>query len=351
MRKGIYRLLPEHQGKLCAFVKDSGDNFDHFKVALNQGKKKLGAKIYFWQGKEKDIEFYKKMPEYLIDQAKMFNIGSLFGLTPRVYAVMDVKWFDHIVPCLIMDDLDEDGEKKTQDKANEIYDKFADLGSKWGFSAKKKDVSIHDYIAGKLIDIDKFEIDRGKFKQKCKDYVNEKCKWGKTHYQQVPELGIKTMRRTTDRIDYLKLKDIDFEDKTVLDIGTSSGVFLNYAAEHGAKYCRGLDYKNNADGAFALSTYLGHFNNDYHEADLSEEHKLPDFDIVLMLSMDFHIGLPDWILKSVKELLILEQNSVNSNPRSTKVDVTKQLRKYFKEIKKVGEAKDHGDKPIYHCHK
>lgn len=291
----------------------------------------------------------------LFDASRIQNYMAIEGLAPRVYTMLRVSLCDKIYAAQLCEDV---GHGTTPiEESMELYDKVIKLGNKYGFEVTKRDVSHMDVINGKLVDFNTFKL-TDDHKEKIRDLVYEHGKWGKNHYQAVPDLGIKSLRDTESRIKWMDLNKIDFHNRSVIDIGCSSGVFLNYATEKGALKCTGYDDENNCKASAILSYYLGHFNNDYIPIDLSSETPNRSASIVLFLSMMYHIGIPDWLYNMSKELCIVEWNNIHKGMFNQDIGqeegekwVEDKLKEKWNKVELKGRSKDHGNKKIWWCTK
>lgn len=276
------------------------------------------------------------------------NLCWLEGLAPRVYAIVELEKDGKIYPAQLMDYIEGDGAESASDVANkrDIIEKYL---NKFGFASCHKNLlGKHDFIDGKLIDFQGFRFTGNATKMVTK-YVLETGRYGKHHYQSVPELGITAKpRNTKQRIEDMKLENASFEGKKVLDVGCSLGVFCNYVASRGATRVLGLDVECNVKAARVLSAFLGYWNNDYQTIDLLKDKIREQFDITFFLSMNLHVGFPAWVAKST-QVLIFEENAKKSK---FKTNYWKQeFSKWFTNIEKIGVAKDHGNKPLLLCRK
>ncbi len=285
----------------------------------------------------------------LVEATQIQNIAAFHGLAPWVYALGTISVADKLVPVQLTEDVGgfRDG-ANNEKEAHEVYQKVVDLGKVYGFGIEKEDVSTSDVIAGKLVDFQTFA-----FTKPYKDTVKEKYiegRYGKVYYQDVPELGLHGgPRKSSDRVQMLGLDKVDFEDKLVLDVGCAGGYFLRYALANGAKRVVGIDIdKGELEAAFHVGNWLGYYNTDYVLTDVVENKINGMFDITLLLSMNFHIGYPSWILEATKELMVFEDNGKESRAK----DVPEEgIKSRFSDYKFIGRAVDHGDKAIYHLRK
>ena len=283
----------------------------------------------------------------LFEGTQIQNILAWHGLAPRVYGLETVNLCDKLVPLQVTEYVE--GEDSTIDEAVKVYNKVKKLGEEYGFKVEKDDVSEADVIGGKLVDVQTFAFN-WKYMDTAKDIYINKGKYGKVYYQDIPAFKLSGgPRKSEERIKMLGLDKIDFNGKTVLDIGCAGGFFCRYAVDRGAKKVTGMDLPETAEAAFHASNYLGYFNIDYLPVDVREiKTSYDEFDIVLLLSMNYHIGIPDWIPASAKEVMVFEDNGKG---RRNLREVADPWVKQFNTQEFIGLATDHGDKPIYHIKK
>jgi hypothetical protein len=271
------------------------------------------------------------------------------GLAPRVYGLVAIKRNGKYYPAQLIEKVEGEHAESSSDVQNKLQTITNYLG---GFSlapCHKNLLGKHDFLGGKLIDFQGFRF-TGKATQKITKYTCDKARYGKAHYQSIPQLGITAKPRDTlKRIKDMKLDKVDFEGKTVMDVGCSLGAFCNYASTRGARKVLGIDNANTVEGATILSFLLGNHNIEYKPMDLLKDKQRGHFDIIFFFSMNLHVGFPDWIKNSVDELLIFEENA-NKSKFQTKKWLT-ELGKRFKKVEVIGYSSDHGNKPIIYCRK
>lgn len=367
-----FKHADQKLGKHCFIYR--GPEVDKIKEAMGRGDQDLCLKVFYnqdkpgnWGDDPKSKESTKK--NATIKEATIIqNICHYEGLAPRVYGLTKVSWTgvgrqgkeakDKICEAQITDDL---GRKhtKTNEEALKVYEQIIKLGEKYGWKVNFKESKRQDLFQGKFVDFQSLNL-TDDYEKKIKDLIYEYGKWGKTHYQAIPELGIKTFRKTEQRIKELKLDKIDFKGKRVLDIGCSSGVFCNYAASRGAKRVIGIDLEKPVMASRLLANHLGYLNNDYYILQIfknasDEFKKIIKFDITLFLSMLYHIGYPDWLSNITNEICIIEWNHWQKKDglsvEECESKTFEMLKKDFSKIVLVGRATDHGDKAIFHCWK
>lgn len=283
----------------------------------------------------------------LIEATQIQNICSWHGLAPRVYGIETVELGYKLVPVQFCEYIE--GAFATHEQAIELYEEIKRLGKIYGFSPDKDDVSGADVIDGKLIDFQTFKFHKP-YEETVKEIYIRDGKYGKVYYQNEPELGLSGgPRDSKKREEFLKLNNIDFNGKSVVDVGCAGGYFLRYADDHGAKKIIGLDLSPTIHAARNACNLFKYFNIGVHSSgtdgrfNYETYHK---FDIMFFLSMYMHVGLPDKILKLLENngILIFEKNG-----RKSDEEVERMLREKFQSVKLIGHGFDHGNKPIYIC--
>lgn len=285
------------------------------------------------------------------------NICWLEGLAPRVYGLFTTKWKGDIV----IGQLVEDAGKEFDDNQDELYNEVRKLGKEWEWENAYEDYSQFDSVGGKLVDFQTFQLNEKNFRDKIAEYYDTNAKWGKNCYQQVKDFVQTGPRKTWLREEDMRLDQVPFHGKTVLDVGCSGGEFCRYAVDHGAKRVVGVDnneFGNVTKAANIMSWYLGYYNIDYVTGDfkdkslewVQEQTGFKKFDIVFYLSMLLHTGYPDW-LKEIADFVIFEWNCWFRDQGIDKPEDIKKTEEIIGkdfEMKQVGKCRDHGGKPCYH---
>lgn len=317
-------------------------------------------KVYDTCGELTDIRTYKwgddpaeGMPAkntLLWDATQIQNIAAWNGLAPKVFSLDKVIFEGKTYPVQIVEEVPTRGNwwdgYGDESDAQLIYDQIQSLGEKYGFKVvSKEDVNKRDAIGSKLIDFQTFCFHEPYDALVRKSYIQD-GKYGKVYYQDVPELKLSGgPRKSVDRIKTLALDRIDFKDKSVLDIGCAGGFFCRHALDQGAGYVRGVDMLQPVEAARNLANHLGKFAIDYEVADLSKGYD-DEFDIVLFLSLIFHVDIPEAVKKA--KVVVFEDNSKNNRHKK---ELGKPWTDWFSKIEHVGVATDHGNKSIYHLRK
>lgn len=357
--------VPGHiRGKHC-FLYEKGGVLEEAKKLFGRENENVALKIFFLplEGEMKDYYWGRAWSIYSTGRTEEIgrisklegatfiqNLCWLEGLAPRVYALLLIERNGKKYPAQLVQKLEGEIAPSPAWVRNQAEKVLTDYLKQ--FDCKVSHLKLlrkNDFIDGKLIDFQGFRLGK-KTKEKIRDYVREHGKYGKYHYQSVPEIGLTAKPRDTEqRIKDMKLEEINFEGKTVLDAGCSLGVFCNYSAKRGAKRVVGIDL--NIKAPQVLSFSLGHHNNDYIVKDLTIDTIDGNFDIVFYLSMNIHCGgMQRWLAHQTKEIFIFEENAKGSNFKQSYWE--KWLRQFFKSVELVGHATDaHKGKPIFWCRK
>lgn len=327
-------------------------------IAENYGRDKESVvlKIFDLEEIKDESDFYKvkwgddpkpgepRKNTTIWQATQIHNILSWYGLSNRVYGLESVGLGNKLVPAQVTELMR--GEFAKEEDLVNLLSKIDEIGKKYGFSRESGKISGWDFINGKLIDPQMYAFSKD-YKETVKEFYVDKGRYGKVYYQDISELGFNGGPRKSElRIKEMGLEEIDFNGKKVADIGCAGGFFTRYAIDRGAKIARGYDMADPIEAARNVANYLGYFNNEYYVTDLSKDDWRLDADIVFFLSMNFHIGIPKQVLEAKQ--VIFEDNGVESR----KLDkLGEPWTSHFKEIKFIGRASDHGDKPIYHLSK
>jgi len=345
---GVYVFI--EKGELCEKVK----------VAFGREKQDLCLKVFrnpFVGDSFKDYLWGNDFcPDdhisSLFDSSMAQNVASWIGLAPRVYGIVVIKYKGKKYLAQLTDYVE--GEILTdKDKKFEVYEKLKAYLSSYDFLPPARDLIPDNVIDGKWLD-----FQGAKPKDNYKDLLLPRLKDNAyfvkgTHYQTQPEIGLKGFRNSEQRVKNLKLDKIDFNDKTVLDIGCCGGFFCNYVSDMGAKRVIGVDIPRNAEISRELSNYLGNFNVDYVSKEIGKNEFISDFlginsfDIVLYLAVNWYLGFPDWLFHFVKDKMIVEKNGKEDG--ITDEFVKDLLKDKFKKVERIGKRTDFDNQPIFLC--
>lgn len=169
-------------------------------------------------------------------------------------------------------------------------------------------------------------------------------------YQPVPELAIKGTRDMVSRVTAMRLEEIDFKGKTVLDIGCNLGYLCRWAAAQGARRVVGVD--RIADLTYQVANWLGDWQTDYLVLRLPEEvgeiffsSGIEKFDIVIAAAVVKHVGgLAPWLRDLCRDLFIFEGHGTISSEA-----YAPQLRDLFRTVNYFGQTNDNYERHLFQC--
>ena len=167
-------------------------------------------------------------------------------------------------------------------------------------------------------------------------------------YQPVPGLNIVGTRDIQARIENLRLSEIDWKGKNVLDIGCNFGSFSRYATDAGARRVIGMD--KNGELSFEINNALGYWNMDIVTTTFPTKKRLPRADIVFMMAFHNYVGgleaALSWSAPVANNLMIVESHGGEDQAYCEAI-----LRKYFKRIDYLGYVQDPQVRHQWHCWK
>lgn len=307
------------------------------KIFRNREKFTLNPKKSWWGPS------HPEKGSTLTEATHIQNIFAFCGLAARVYTLFVVKINGRKHWVQLTDDLGH--MVLTPDiKQQEVIEKMKAIANDYHIQIFN-DGRDSNVLQEKYIDFQGFHLPEN-YEEELKQRligIAAVGRWGPwQNYQFIPKLGIVGGRNMKHRIGRLGLHQIDFEGKTVLDIGCSEGMFCQFAIQRGAKQVVGIDLPEVVKPARELASYLGYYNIDFHGYDLLKE--IPDmgtFDIVLYLSMCQHIGFPDWVRKATKELLVFEGNGKDED-----TPALSKMAEQFQSIEYKGKTEDLFKRPV-----
>ncbi len=233
---------------------------------------------------------------------------------------------------------------------------LAAVAQRYSIKAKKVnwDLNERNWVGGKFVDFSGlYFADPEAYKQELVRRAHTRReKFIGVAYQGVEALGIKGTRDMAHRLGVMRLAELDFEGKTVLDLGCNLGAFSRYAFERGARRVVGVD--RIAQLAYEVSNLLGYWQIDFVEARLPGDLGrvvnacgIKRFDIVFATAVSKHMGgFAPWMADLCGGTLIFEGHG-KIPPERYEAD----LRAAFKRVKFLGITEDNYRRGVWRCKK
>jgi hypothetical protein len=163
----------------------------------------------------------------------------------------------------------------------------------------------------------------------------------KYSYQSIPSLNIGGKRDSLFRVNFidnfLSENSISLDGVNIMDVGCNLGLFIQYSLSKNANWCIGLDTPKIAEVSRKYLYELGLLSFDVFGVDLkSDISYLFDsikFKVIFYMSIEGHIGFPDW-LKSVKFEYILYEGHQDENI----MQIKNKIKKSFLDVNIIAET-------------
>lgn len=282
------------------------------------------------------------------ETARVQNLFAWYGLAPRVIDLVMVEGRVAQVVEFVS------GEWKSKFAELEGLAGLTTVATRYGIKAKKVnwDLNERNWVGGKFVDFSGlcFGDPEAYKRELVRRAHTRREKHIGVAYQKVQALGIKGTRDMAHRLGVMRLNELDFEGKTVLDLGCNLGAFSRYAFERGARRVVGVD--RIAQLAYEVSNLLGYWQIDFIEARLPGDLGLvvdacgiESFDIVFATAVSKHMGgFADWMVDLCGGTLIFEGHG------KILVDCYEaDLRAAFKRVKFLGETRDNYRRGVWRC--
>ena len=351
---GFYSFVI-HPRKMVEYIGDLDGMYGRKNLTLKVFKGEIEPLDQFvWGGRtERDSQT-------LLECTKIQNLAAIYGLAPRVYEIVMTEFRGK--KCLAQVTDFAMGEfARTDTERNEVLKRLKEVLAHYGIRPTTIDPNQSNIISGKYLDFQSYKInDQEVFKKRIVERANTITDWGsKTgiSYQDVDGLEFEGQRNTKRRIGILKMDEVDFKGKTVLDIGCSTGSFCRYASKRGAKRVVGVDIGDVPTTATEISIYFDEFNTDFYSFRFHKDSQgdydrlrfvtgLDFFDIVFFLSVHQQVGYPTKYMKDLcKETLFLEGHSADKEETYRAM-----LKKDFGQVEFTGKQRNNA-RPAFRCKK
>jgi len=258
------------------------------------------------------------------------NILSEHHVAPRVYDLIKLKSENNLIFGMVVEHIE--GEVVTGLEGEMFIKKFFDILKNEGIQPlggkSSGDFSV-PYFGNNIIknnsgmyyiDIQNFNLD---YDDKLTRNINNTTHFGASNllrsdrysYQSVPGMDIKGKRDSEYRLkiinELLSRHNITLQNSHVLDVGCNLGLFVKYALTRNASWAVGLDMPEVAKTARNYMYRAGFTKFDILGVDLKSSSvfgKLPykTFDFVFYMSIEGHIGFPEWLSKLSFEYFLYE---------------------------------------------
>lgn len=331
------------------------------------GKTGLALKLFKSLPEDKSIdEFWWDDPvreNYggpLIQASLIQNIFAIRGFAPRVLDLVKVEDPERHYYAQVTEFVEG---KRGEGNTKEWKEAVEELGAKFRIKMGN-DPNPLNFVGGKFTDFSlaTFEPDISQYRDDVIARVNKECNYGarEESYQAVEEFEVPSQRDLKHRLEIYRFDDYDFEGKSYIDLGSSSGSFCREAARRGASRIVGIEYfPEIVEVQKDLCNLLGHkyWNIDFYNVNLStkpnnytneevyqnlvEATGQKSFDIVTFLSMVQHVLFPQYIGKFCNEWFILEGNVAQHAPM-----FLDDMKKYFPRVEELGYTKDHSPRVV-----
>ena len=256
------------------------------------------------------------------DKKIISNILSEFNVAPRVYDLVKIVDKNRQIHCLIVEHIDGNHleGKAGSEFLNNFFGVLEQANIDFLGGRKSGDFSppyfgrniISDSNNTYYVDIQNFRLKDQGVNDSIVQSINNETHFGESSflrsrrysYQSVPELKIHGKRDSLIRLDMIdgiiKGNNIELSDSVILDVGCNLGLFLRYSIMEGAQWVVGLDMPEVTKVERNYMYRRGFSNFDILGCDLTQKDhivRLPykKYHIVFYMSIEGHIGFPEWL--------------------------------------------------------
>lgn len=332
-KDNIYRT------KHSIFITDKKLALKKFKIKMPTG---FGLKI-FWRN------HWQKSK--INDIAKIENILWINGISARVIEKIKIKYQNIECPALIIESIkskdNDDYIIRIDDLERICKENFIKINYE-GKNGMQEINNRNNWIKDKYIDLGGFKFkDKNKYFEKLKKDIIKYTYFGSGFHQSYQSsFDFEGKRKTNYRIKKYELDKIDFNGKSVLDLGCNLGLFCHYAKKRGAKDVLGIDKNKEAiKCAKEYANWKELYNINFKAKDLNNFKPKPA-DIVFFLAVSQYLGFPEWLGEITKEVLIYEGHA-----NEELIETKEKLEKIFPRVDEIGYSEDRSKRPILKCYK
>lgn len=305
------------------------------------GRKGLCLKVFNEPAVDLDV-FTWSSERLLTFCTKAQNLFALRGLAPRVYDIVLLNgenWAQ-------VTEFVGNAEPPTTSLTNKNVMVEFRITANWDMNEK-------NWVNGWLVDFGAFYWrDPAQHEERLKEKINKYATWGSNPLPYQSAFGLPSQRDMKHRVEMMKLNEVGFSGKTVLDLGCSLGLFCHDALERGAKRAVGVERGDKrTDTCYEVANWLGYWNIDFLDLQLpaerkriSEETGLASFDIIYALSVDRQIGYDVWMAEMCNDVFYLEGHVPDREHT-----YRERLEADFSEVEYLGMTRDHGPRPLFRC--
>ena len=290
--------------------------------------------------------WHPRKSQLLLDCTKIQNLFALRGLAPFVYdiaLVNDHNWAQ-------VTDYVRGVPPPTSSASYVDVRKEFSITVNWDMNEK-------NWVDGWLVDFGSFywkDKGRAKYMEDMKERINKYASWGSNPLPYQSAFSLPSQRDMTHRVEKMKLDDVDFTGKTVLDLGCSLGLFCQDALARGAKRAVGIERRAEAtDIAYEVANWHGWWNLDFlclklprERGRIAEITGLDKFDVTYALSVDRQIGYNASMAEMCDDAFYLEGHVPDKEHT-----YRKRLEEDFSTVEFLGVTRDHGPRPLFRCGK
>lgn len=250
------------------------------------------------------------------------NILSLRNVAPRIYDIVKLQSGETTAFAFVVQHID--GRVVTGQAASRFFKQFKRVlveeeieifaeSTNIDFRSPSYNKNIvSDSTGTYYVDIQEFGINRKGHHKRLVEAMHDITHFGasqpfrpkKYAYQSVPGASALGKRDSLYRIsnldEFLGRQLVDYQNSTVLDVGCNLGIFTAHALSRGARWVVGLDTPKIIqvskqfliEGGFSRFDLIG---CDLRQSDVSDLLPFRKFDLLLFLSVEMHIGFPEWL--------------------------------------------------------